>query len=53
MQGGGPVPNVTVGMARFGLKSALIAPVGNDPFGEVLLTELQKEKVERSHYQGI
>ncbi len=48
MQGGGPVPNVTVGMARLGLKSALIAPIGNDPFGEVLLTELRKEKVDTS-----
>jgi len=45
MQGGGPVPNVVVGMSRLGLTSALIAPVGNDPFGDVLIEELKKEKV--------
>ena len=49
MQGGGPVPNVAVGMARLGLKSALIAAVGNDPFGKVMLDELVKEDVDISY----
>lgn len=49
MQGGGPVPNVAVGMARMGMKSALISAVGNDPFGEVLLQELKKENVDTSY----
>ncbi len=49
MQGGGPVPNVVVGFSRLGLKSAIIAPVGNDPFGKVIVKELQKEKVDTSY----
>ncbi len=49
MQGGGPVPNVAVGLSRFGLKSALIATVGNDPFGEVLIKELENEKVDTAY----
>ena len=49
MQGGGPIPNVAVGMARLGFKSALIAPVGNDPFGKVLLDELEKDNVDISY----
>lgn len=43
--GGGPVPNVMVGMARMGFTSALIAPVGNDPFGRIMLEELRTDKV--------
>ncbi len=49
MQGGGPIPNVAVGMARFGFQSAIITTIGNDPFGEVLLQELEKEKVNTNY----
>jgi len=45
MQGGGPVPNVCIGLSRMGFKTALIAPVGDDPFGKILLGELKKGKV--------
>jgi sugar/nucleoside kinase (ribokinase family) len=45
MQGGGPVPNVCVGLSRMGFKTALIAAVGNDPFGEILLSELNRDNV--------
>lgn len=45
MQGGGPIPNVCVGLSRLGFKTALIAAVGHDPFGKILLDELKKEKV--------
>lgn len=43
--GGGPVPNVMVGMARMGYRAALIAPVGHDPFGEIMINELKADKV--------
>lgn len=43
--GGGPVPNVMVGLARLGYNSALIASVGNDPFGQIMLKELKDDKV--------
>ena len=49
MQGGGPVPNVCVGLSRLGLKSAIITTVGNDPFGEVLINELKHENVETKY----
>lgn len=48
MQGGGPVPNVCVGLSRLGYKTALLAPVGDDPFGNVMLEELKKDKVDIS-----
>ncbi|MFQ6008230.1 MAG: carbohydrate kinase family protein, partial [Candidatus Zixiibacteriota bacterium] len=46
IQGGGPVPNALVGLARLGFKTALIAVVGNDWFGRVGIEELKKEKVD-------
>ncbi len=45
IQGGGPVPNALVGLSRLGLKTALIAVVGNDWIGRVGIEELKKEKV--------
>lgn len=49
MQGGGPIPNVAVGLSRLGMNSALIVTVGNDPFGQLMIEELKKEKVDTSH----
>ena len=49
MQGGGPVPNVCVGLARLGYNTSLIAPVGNDPFGKLMLDELKTEKIDISN----
>lgn len=45
MQGGGPVPNVTVGLSRMGYNTALIAVVGNDPIGVLGISELVSENV--------
>ncbi len=49
MQGGGPVPNVVTGLSRMGYKTALIAAVGNDPFGKIISEELKKDGVDTSH----
>lgn len=46
MQGGGPVPNVVIGLARLGFKSALIAVVGDDPFGKISIEEIKNEGVD-------
>ncbi len=46
MQGGGPVPNVVIGLSRLGFKTALIAVVGNDPFGEISIEEIKRERVD-------
>jgi len=45
MQGGGPVPNVMIGLARMGFKTALIATVGDDPIGKLGIDEVRREKV--------
>lgn len=46
VQGGGPVPNALVGLARFGMKTAVIAAVGDDLFGHLGIEELRGEKVD-------
>jgi len=46
MQGGGPVPNCLVGLSRLGCRTALIAPVGRDVFGDRVIKELVSEKVD-------
>ncbi len=46
MQGGGPVPNVVIGLSRMGFKTALIAVVGDDPFGKLSVEEIRREKVD-------
>lgn len=46
MQGGGPVPNTMVGLARLGMKCAVIAVVGNDFFGDVSIRELNDENID-------
>jgi sulfofructose kinase len=45
MQGGGPIPNVMVGLARFGLETAIITAVGDDYAGEIGIREIAKDKV--------
>ncbi|MFZ1683709.1 MAG: PfkB family carbohydrate kinase [Candidatus Zixiibacteriota bacterium] len=49
VQGGGPVPNTMVGMARLGHKTAVIAAVGNDWAGTVSIEELRNERVNTGH----
>ena len=48
IQGGGPVPNVMIGLSRLDRTSSLIAVIGNDLFGELTLSELKNEKVDSS-----
>ena len=48
IQGGGPVPNVMIGLSRLGCQSSLIAVIGDDIFGELTLSELKSEKVDSS-----
>ncbi|MDH3891097.1 MAG: PfkB family carbohydrate kinase [candidate division Zixibacteria bacterium] len=49
MQGGGPVPNALVGLSRLGMNCAVIGAVGNDHFGELLISELTNEGVDCRH----
>jgi ribokinase len=48
VQGGGPIPTAMVTVARLGLKPALIAAVGDDLYGDFVVKELKKEKVDAS-----
>jgi len=43
---GGAVCNVTVGLARLGVKVGLVTKVGTDPFGRLMLNFLKREKVD-------
>jgi sugar/nucleoside kinase (ribokinase family) len=45
IQGGGPIPNVMVGLARFGLRTAILTAVGDDYAGEIGLREIAKDHV--------
>ena len=46
VQGGGPVPNALVGLSRLGLKTAVIAVVGDDYISHMVVEELTEEKVD-------
>jgi 5-dehydro-2-deoxygluconokinase len=48
---GGSATNVAVAGARYGLNSAVITKVGNDPFGNYLIQELERLRVD-SRYVG-
>lgn len=45
---GGASANVAVGLAKLGTRSAFIGKVGNDPFGNFLQTELNRNGVDAS-----
>lgn len=45
---GGSATNVAVAAAKYGLNSAVITKVGNDPFGRYLIEELGRLKVDTS-----
>jgi ribokinase len=49
VQGGGPIPTAMVTMARLGKRPGLIAPVGDDRFGRLVIEELKNEKVDTSY----
>ncbi len=44
-QGGGPIPNVMVGLARFGLKTGIITALGDDYAGKINMQEIVKDRV--------
>jgi sugar/nucleoside kinase (ribokinase family) len=48
-QGGGPVPTAMIGLAKLGCRTAMIASVGDDPFGELSISELTDAGVDASH----
>lgn len=48
IQGGGPVPNTLVGLARLGCRTACIAAVGDDLIGDLSIAELTGERVDAS-----
>lgn len=45
---GGSVASVSVGLAKLGVRTRFIGKVGEDPFGEVLVDTLRKNKVDAS-----
>lgn len=46
IQGGGPVPNCLVGLARFGVKTAFLGAFGDDLTGKIGINELKRERVD-------
>ena len=46
VQGGGPVPTAMVSLAKLGAKVCYIGKVGNDPEGQFVKSQLEKEGVE-------
>ncbi|MCK4632671.1 MAG: hypothetical protein KAT79_05335 [candidate division Zixibacteria bacterium] len=45
-QGGGPAPNAMVALSRLGIKTAIIAAVGDDLFGRYSIEEMEQEGVD-------
>lgn len=43
---GGAPANVAVGLSRLGVESGLVSKVGKDPFGDFLISSLEREGVE-------
>ena len=50
-QMGGNACNVAVGLSRAGITTELFAEIGDDPFGEKIITALQEEHVGITHLQ--
>lgn len=48
-QSGGPVPNCLVGLSRLGVKTSIIAVVGDDLIGKQVIKELKNEGVGHNH----
>jgi sugar/nucleoside kinase (ribokinase family) len=46
VQGGGPVPNVLIGLNRMGCSGALITAVGDDVFGRIGVEEMKADGVD-------
>ena len=45
-QGGGPAPNAMVALSRLGVKTAIVAAVGDDLFGKFSIDEMKQEGVD-------
>ncbi len=48
LSGGGHAHNTSVSLARLGAKVAVMGKVGDDPFGNFLIEDLKKERVDTS-----
>lgn len=48
LQSGGGATNTAVGLARLGLRASIIAEMGTDLPGKIILTELEEESVDTS-----
>lgn len=48
---GGGASNIAVGLRRLGLKTGLIARLGQDVLGQTIVKELKKEKINTSYLQ--
>ncbi|MFZ5979742.1 MAG: carbohydrate kinase family protein [Candidatus Zixiibacteriota bacterium] len=46
VKGGGPVPNALTGLSRMGLRTALIAAVGDDLIGRQLIEEIKQDNID-------
>ncbi|MBN1211463.1 MAG: hypothetical protein JXA92_02705 [candidate division Zixibacteria bacterium] len=46
VMGGGPIPNALTGLSRMSLSTALIAAMGDDLLGKLLVEEIKKEKID-------
>ncbi len=46
---GGPIATALVTLARLGVKTSFIGPVSDDMFGEIVIKNFEKEKVDTSH----
>ena len=49
-QGGGPVPTSLVALARLGASTSYVGKVGDDPDGDFIRAELEKEGVDTSSF---
>jgi len=47
VQGGGPIPNALVGLTRLGLKTSLIAVVGDDFLGHISREQLRLDRIDQ------
>jgi len=50
---GGPIATALVTLARLGTKTSFIGPISDDLFGEIIIKNFEKEKVDISHIKLI
>ena len=49
VQGGGPIPNAMVGLARLGVRTAVVAVVGDDLAGRLSIEQLKADRVDTQY----